>query len=152
MLLIELTQEGFTNLLGVDFSEGAVKLANEILKDKRLTNFIRHKRVDLLSGDDIKELGKFKIVHDKGEFCFFVTVFSLTQQFQEHMTLSAFIQKIQNSRERPISPMSCSCSIPMEFSSSLHVIGPKKNWLTHSTENLYSTSTFPHQHLNLAEK
>lgn len=66
MLLVELAREGFKHLLGVDYSEGAVKLASQIAADQELSDVIKYQQVDLLSAEDVGKLGKFKIVHDKG--------------------------------------------------------------------------------------
>ncbi|KAM7358919.1 EEF1A lysine methyltransferase 2 [Cochliomyia hominivorax] len=66
MLLIELAREGYTNLLGVDYSPKAVELAKNIANDQDLK--IDYKVTDLMNIDNCKELGQFRIVHDKGTY------------------------------------------------------------------------------------
>lgn len=67
MLLIELAREGFSNLLGVDYSEGAIELAKQIAKDQELN--IRYQVLDLLNTELCREqLSAFRIVHDKGTY------------------------------------------------------------------------------------
>ncbi|CAD7002857.1 unnamed protein product [Ceratitis capitata] len=67
MLLIELAREGFSNLLGVDYSENAIKLAKQIAKDQELN--IRYQSADLLNTKLCQQqLGTFSIVHDKGTY------------------------------------------------------------------------------------
>lgn len=66
MMLIELAREGFKTLVGVDYSDLAVKLATEIAKDQDLHDSIKYKQVDLLSESEVAALGNFRILHDKG--------------------------------------------------------------------------------------
>ncbi len=67
MMLIELAREGFTRLTGVDYSELAIELSQNIAKDQDIA--IDYKVADLLSADCCN-LGRFDIVHDKGiRFC-----------------------------------------------------------------------------------
>ena len=66
MLLIELAREGYTNLVGVDYSPKAVELAENIAKDQDLK--IVYKVADLMNVESCKELGNFGIVHDKGTY------------------------------------------------------------------------------------
>ncbi|XP_037941856.1 EEF1A lysine methyltransferase 2 [Teleopsis dalmanni] len=66
MLLIELAQEGYNNLLGVDYSPKAVQLANSIKNDRKLN--IQYAVADLTNLEEMKKLGIFKIVHDKGTY------------------------------------------------------------------------------------
>lgn len=66
MILIELAREGYTNLLGVDYSPKAVELAENIAKDQELN--IEYKVADLMNVEACKELGTFGIVHDKGTY------------------------------------------------------------------------------------
>ncbi|KAJ8704861.1 hypothetical protein PYW08_012181 [Mythimna loreyi] len=63
--LTELAREGFTNLLGVDYCQEAITLAEKVSK----TEFphIKYKVFDITQ-DCVKELGKFGIVHDKGTY------------------------------------------------------------------------------------
>lgn len=63
MMLIELAREGYTNLTGVDYSPNAIELSKNIAKDQDIT--ITYKVADLLQ--DTLDLGRFQIVHDKGE-------------------------------------------------------------------------------------
>ncbi|XP_065359677.1 EEF1A lysine methyltransferase 2 [Calliphora vicina] len=66
MLLIELAREGYTNLLGVDYSPKAVELAQSIAKDQDLK--IDYKVADLMNVESCKDLGQFGVVHDKGTY------------------------------------------------------------------------------------
>lgn len=66
MLLIELAREGYTNLLGVDYSPKAVELAKNIATDQELT--IDYQVADLMNVESCKTLGTFGIVHDKGTY------------------------------------------------------------------------------------
>lgn len=66
MILIELAREGYTNLLGVDYSPKAVELAQSIAKDQDLK--IEYKVADLMNVESCKDLGVFGIVHDKGTY------------------------------------------------------------------------------------
>lgn len=66
MLLIELAREGYTNLLGVDYSPKAVELAQSIAKDQELN--INYKVADLMNVESCKALDIFGIVHDKGTY------------------------------------------------------------------------------------
>ncbi|XP_053955895.1 EEF1A lysine methyltransferase 2 [Anastrepha ludens] len=67
MILIELAREGYTDLLGVDYSQNAIELAREIAKDQELN--IRYKVADLLNTEVcLQEIGTFGIVHDKGTY------------------------------------------------------------------------------------
>lgn len=67
MMLVELYDEGFTDLTGVDYSQKAIDLASQVFRDKDLSQ-IELKRFDIL-GNDISEFGsKFKIAHDKGTY------------------------------------------------------------------------------------
>lgn len=68
MMLIELAREGFTTLLGVDYSAQAIELASQIAKDQNLSDVIQYKQVDLLSETEVKALGIFRILHDKGTY------------------------------------------------------------------------------------
>lgn len=66
MLLVELAREGYTSLLGVDYSPKAVELAENIAKDQELD--IAYKVADLMNVESCKELGVYGIVHDKGTY------------------------------------------------------------------------------------
>lgn len=66
MMLIELSNEGYTNLLGVDYSSIAVDLATKVAKDQE--HNISFKVADLLVEESVAKLGKFKVVHDKGTY------------------------------------------------------------------------------------
>ena len=66
MFLIELAREGYHNLLGIDYSPKAIELSENIAKDQELE--ITYKVVDLLSESEVVNLGKFKVVHDKGTY------------------------------------------------------------------------------------
>ena len=66
MMLIELAREGFTNLIGVDYSPKAIELSQSIANDQELS--IQYKVADLLSDTEMELLGLYKIVHDKGTY------------------------------------------------------------------------------------
>lgn len=66
MLLVELAREGYSNLLGVDYSSRAVELAQNIANDQELQ--IVYKEADLTNVECCSTLGKFDIVHDKGTY------------------------------------------------------------------------------------
>lgn len=66
MMLIELSNESYTNLTGVDYSPLAIELATRVAKDQK--HKITFKVADLLNESSVAELGKFKIVHDKGTY------------------------------------------------------------------------------------
>lgn len=66
MTLIELAREGFTNLTGVDYSQAAVELAKAIAEKQELN--IDYHKFDILSEENISNLGPFKIIHDKGTY------------------------------------------------------------------------------------
>ncbi|XP_050079111.1 EEF1A lysine methyltransferase 2 [Anopheles maculipalpis] len=67
MMLIELAQNGFENLTGIDYSPKAIELAKAICKEHKYPN-INYKVVDLMSESEVTALGKFKVVHDKGTY------------------------------------------------------------------------------------
>nr|CAI5867654.1 unnamed protein product [Callosobruchus analis] len=62
MFLIELSNEGYSNLIGVDYSEKAVELSRKIANEKGCN--ITFKRADILEGLKVT----FKVVHDKGTY------------------------------------------------------------------------------------
>ncbi|XP_035918146.1 EEF1A lysine methyltransferase 2-like [Anopheles stephensi] len=67
MMLIELAQEGFKNLTGIDYSPKAIELAKAICADQQYP-FIKYQVADLMSESEVTALGKFKVVHDKGTY------------------------------------------------------------------------------------
>lgn len=70
-MLIELAQEGFSKLVGVDYSLQAVELAMNIAKDYGFSESIDYHVVDMVkeSGNKkLESLGVFKVVHDKGTY------------------------------------------------------------------------------------
>lgn len=70
MLLIELAQEGYCQLTGIDYSLQAVQLASSIAKDHKL-DAIQFKVVDIVletENHDLDTLGQFKVVNDKGTY------------------------------------------------------------------------------------
>ncbi|XP_037035354.1 EEF1A lysine methyltransferase 2 [Bradysia coprophila] len=66
MMLIELAREGFTHLTGVDYSELAIELSQNIAKDQEIA--VDYKVADLLDAECCVSLGLFDIVHDKGTY------------------------------------------------------------------------------------
>lgn len=69
MMLVEMHQEEYRNLTGVDYSENAIRLAAEIAKDKDMD--IKYEVLDMLSATDIDRLfgsTKFNVIHDKGTY------------------------------------------------------------------------------------
>lgn len=66
MMLVELAREGYTNLVGVDYSEKSIELSQSIAKDQELK--ITYIVTDLLSETKMKALGQFKVAHDKGTY------------------------------------------------------------------------------------
>ncbi|XP_012250673.1 EEF1A lysine methyltransferase 2 [Athalia rosae] len=67
MMLVELHDEGFTNLTGVDYSQNAIDLASQVLKDKNLTD-ITLETFDILADDVSRFRSNFRIAHDKGTY------------------------------------------------------------------------------------
>lgn len=68
-LLLELSNEGFKNLHGIDYSESAITLAESIAKDRDL-EWIKYKAVDFLSDPEwfVNDHEPFKVVLDKGTY------------------------------------------------------------------------------------
>lgn len=66
MMLIELSNEYYTNLTGVDYSPLAIELAARVAKDQE--HKITFQVADLLDEACVAGFGKFKIVHDKGTY------------------------------------------------------------------------------------
>lgn len=65
-MLIELYNENFKNLTGVDYSEKSIELAKKIASDEGCEG-IRLEVADLLS-NQTTQLGRFRICHDKGTY------------------------------------------------------------------------------------
>lgn len=63
-LLLELNSFGYTNLLGVDYSQAAIDLAHKIA-EKRSQNVIKFQQMDLFADSNV---GEFMVVLDKGTF------------------------------------------------------------------------------------
>lgn len=61
--LIELNELGYSNLIGCDYSEAAIQLAESIHSEN-----IQYKVCDILNEHQVKELGKFHLLTDKGTF------------------------------------------------------------------------------------
>ncbi|KAG2205009.1 hypothetical protein INT47_002633 [Mucor saturninus] len=68
-LLLELSNEGFKNLYGIDYSESAITLAKAIAKDREL-EWIQYEAVDFLSEPDwfVGKHTPFRLVLDKGTY------------------------------------------------------------------------------------
>ncbi|XP_057375140.1 EEF1A lysine methyltransferase 2-like [Daphnia carinata] len=68
VLLIQLAQKGFENLVGVDYSESAIVLANAIAESRQAN--ISYKTIDVLSEGavDSEDHGKYNLLLDKGTF------------------------------------------------------------------------------------
>jgi SAM-dependent methyltransferase len=64
-MLFELSDEEYTNLTGVDYSEKSVELAQKIAVDQE-RGHINFKVCDLLA--NTSDLGRFNICHDKGTY------------------------------------------------------------------------------------
>ncbi|XP_075989784.1 EEF1A lysine methyltransferase 2 [Anticarsia gemmatalis] len=62
--LIELAKEGFTNLLGIDYCEEAILLAEKVSSDHPLIKY----KVFNITEDNVAQLGKFGVIHDKGTY------------------------------------------------------------------------------------
>lgn len=67
MTLVELAKQGFEKLLGVDYSEKAVDLACEVLKENNMSH-IELKVCDILDSENSNLPIDFKLVHDKGTY------------------------------------------------------------------------------------
>ncbi|KAI8083663.1 S-adenosyl-L-methionine-dependent methyltransferase [Thamnidium elegans] len=65
-LLLELSNEGFKNLHGIDYSESAITLAKSVAKDREL-EWIQYDAVDFLSNPDWFQ-EQYQIVLDKGTY------------------------------------------------------------------------------------
>lgn len=64
MILVELANEGFADLTGVDYSQKAVDLARMVLNDNNLSN-VKLEVCDILNNTLPCD---FKVVHDKGTY------------------------------------------------------------------------------------
>ncbi|RIA85641.1 S-adenosyl-L-methionine-dependent methyltransferase [Glomus cerebriforme] len=75
-LLLELASNNFTNLIGIDYSPNAIKLANDIVKQRNLDNIISYYVIDLINSSITESNNefwlngtrKFDIILDKGTF------------------------------------------------------------------------------------
>lgn len=65
MMLIELSNDDFTNLTGVDYSEKSIAFAKKIAADQNHSQ-INFKVLDILAEEN--SLGTYQIVHDKGTY------------------------------------------------------------------------------------
>lgn len=64
MTLVELANEGFANLMGVDYSQKAIGLARMVLNDNKLP----HVELEVCDILDNALPHDFKVVHDKGTY------------------------------------------------------------------------------------
>ncbi|KAK9299821.1 hypothetical protein QLX08_007274 [Tetragonisca angustula] len=67
MTLVELVKQGFEELLGIDYSEKAVDLAREILKENNMPR-VELKVCDVLDSKNFDLPANFKLAHDKGTY------------------------------------------------------------------------------------
>jgi len=66
---VNLAEHGYTNLVGVDYSEGAIQLASSIAENKQVN--IKYQVCDMLSATESMALcpeGKFDVCLDKGTY------------------------------------------------------------------------------------
>lgn len=68
-LLLELSNEGYKNLHGIDYSESAITLAKSIAKDRDL-EWIKYDAVDFLSDPEwfVADHAPYQVVLDKGTY------------------------------------------------------------------------------------
>ncbi|XP_065221075.1 EEF1A lysine methyltransferase 2 [Planococcus citri] len=66
MMLVELAREGYTNLMGVDYSKQAIELASTVVKNLEYQSIISFKACDVLC-EDIADI-KFSLALDKGTY------------------------------------------------------------------------------------
>lgn len=68
-LLLELSNEGFKNLHGIDYSESAITLAKSIAMDRDL-DWIKYDAVDFLSDPEwfVADYAQYQVVLDKGTY------------------------------------------------------------------------------------
>ncbi|KAK3917357.1 EEF1A lysine methyltransferase 2 [Frankliniella fusca] len=104
MLLVELAHEGFENLLGVDYSEAAVKLAQKVASSQNLD--IKFETCDILA-DATKPLNgrQFKVVLDKGTY----DAISLNPE-NAHEKRNMYIEAVHNLLEAEGSFILTSCN------------------------------------------
>lgn len=65
MLLVDLEEDGFENLVGVDYSQKAIDLATAVLKEK--LNHVTLQVCDILDEANLLS-NDFKLAHDKGTY------------------------------------------------------------------------------------
>ncbi|XP_059153827.1 EEF1A lysine methyltransferase 2-like [Physella acuta] len=70
LLLLALTEENFTNLTGVDYSEGAIQLSKSIANKEGVTdiNFLVCDLLSTSSVEDLSKQGPFDVCVDKGTY------------------------------------------------------------------------------------
>lgn len=66
MLLVDLAENGFKNLVGVDYSQKAINLANSVLKDSKV-DCVKLQVCDILDETNLLS-NDFKLAHDKGTY------------------------------------------------------------------------------------
>lgn len=67
--LIELAEKGFTDLTGVDYSQKAVDLATEVLRNSKVDmNNVKLMTCDILDTEKSPVGFDFKLAHDKGTY------------------------------------------------------------------------------------
>ncbi|PSN34019.1 EEF1A lysine methyltransferase 2 [Blattella germanica] len=66
MLLVELAREGFSNLMGVDYSQNAIDLAKSVARAQNLT--ISFEVCDILSAENSLSSQEFAVALDKGTY------------------------------------------------------------------------------------
>lgn len=67
MTLVELANKGFKKLIGVDYSQKAIDLAQEVMKENNLLN-IDLKVYDVLDSEKFELPTDLKLAHDKGTY------------------------------------------------------------------------------------
>lgn len=98
MMLIELSEDGFTNLTGVDYSEKSIEFAKKIAQDQGHSH-VKFKVLDILA--DSNDLATFKIVHDKGTY----DAIALSENAQAHR--QAYIKNVSKLVEEYFIITSC---------------------------------------------
>lgn len=66
MLLVDLANKGFKNLIGVDYSQKAINLSAAVLEENSISN-VELQVCDILDAEN-KLPGDFKLAHDKGTY------------------------------------------------------------------------------------
>jgi cyclopropane fatty-acyl-phospholipid synthase-like methyltransferase len=66
-LLLALSENGFSNLHGIDYSESAIQLAKAVAQDRDLEH-INYQTVDFLNDDDWRKSNTYDVVLDKGTY------------------------------------------------------------------------------------